>query len=123
MKAKICREAGCNTLVENNLIYCSKHKKEKPIPFQNAIRNNEGLYNTTAWKKLRAEKIKEQPYCSKCGSDNKLHVHHKIPPLGDEILFYDYSNLDVVCERCHRVHTNKEIYNRKNGVYIVNIII
>ncbi|MCL2440462.1 MAG: HNH endonuclease [Treponema sp.] len=112
MRAKICKEPGCNILIQPDKTYCDKHIKEKKMPFENAVRNNALLYNTTAWKKLRAQKIKEQSFCSKCGINKNLSVHHKLPPLGDSAIFYDYNNLDVLCDKCHRIETNREILNR-----------
>jgi 5-methylcytosine-specific restriction endonuclease McrA len=88
------------------------HKKEK-TPFENAIRYNESLYNTTAWRKLRKEVLKEQPVCTKCGADTKLEVHHIIPPRGNEELFFDRDNCVTVCQSCHRILTSKEIRERK----------
>ena len=120
MKTKICREPSCNTLIDSGSVYCSKHKKEKPIPFQNSVCSNEGMYNTSQWRKLRKQKITEQTFCSKCGASKEmsiLHVHHRIPPLGDDSVFFDYANLDVLCEKCHRIHTNKEIYSRKYSLH------
>lgn len=116
MKAKICHEPSCNTLIDKGSTYCDKHQKPKSVPFQNAVRSNESLYNTAQWRKLRKQKMAEQPFCSKCGSTKEisiLHVHHRIPPRGDESVFFDFHNLEVLCEKCHRLHTNEEIYSRK----------
>jgi 5-methylcytosine-specific restriction protein A len=112
MKAKICAEPSCNTIIPVDLTYCEKHKKDKRIPFKNAIRSNDGLYNTSQWKKLRKKILKKQPHCSKCGVNIKLEIHHIIPPRGNEELFYNENNLIVICEQCHRVLTSKEIRNR-----------
>jgi 5-methylcytosine-specific restriction protein A len=115
MKRYICREAGCDTLLDNPG-YCEKHKREKEnnrIPFKNAVRSNEGLYNTNRWKKLRAEHLKEQDYCVYCGSSKDLEVDHIMPPRGDEDLFYSSENLQTICGVCHRLKTAKEIRDRK----------
>jgi 5-methylcytosine-specific restriction endonuclease McrA len=108
MKKKICNYPSCNILIPTTERYCSLHKKEK-IPFESAIRYNETLYNTTTWRKLRKEVLKEQPVCSKCRADIKLEIHHIIPPRGNEKLFFDKNNLTVVCQQCHRILTNQEI--------------
>jgi len=116
MKAKICNEPSCHTLISQSEIYCNKHKKEPSKPFSNAVRSNEGLYNTSRWRKLKKKILSEQPYCSRCGLSNKevlLHVHHKMPARGNEDIFFDESNLEVICEHCHRIITNIEINNRK----------
>ena len=122
MLAKLCREPSCNEIIPNTEKYCPKHKKEKQVrqsvPFETAVRHNEGLYNTTLWKKIKKKLLQETPYCCKCGigiKETKLQVHHIVAPLGNENLFYDESNCVVVCEQCHRLITQKEIQNRKKG--------
>jgi 5-methylcytosine-specific restriction endonuclease McrA len=101
-------------LISQSETYCKAHIIEKKKPFENAVRSNETLYNTSKWRKLRKRKLSEQSFCSKCGSQDNLHIHHRIPPLGDMELFFEYENLDVLCGKCHRIETNKEIlYRRK----------
>jgi 5-methylcytosine-specific restriction protein A len=109
MKAKICSQPGCSTLIVIDTAYCEKHKIEKVAPFKNAVRTNEHLYNTARWRKLRNKILKESPNCSRCGADANLQVHHRTPPRGDEELFFDENNLTPLCESCHRVATAKEI--------------
>jgi 5-methylcytosine-specific restriction endonuclease McrA len=115
MNAKICRSPNCSELINQNEVYCEKHKKPKLAPFQNAVRHNEELYNTKEWRKLRKQKIQEMPFCSKCGINENLQVHHIVAPRGNPDLFYNESNLTVVCEQCHRLITQKEIAYRKSA--------
>jgi len=112
-KAKICNEAGCSVLIDSCSTYCQKHIKPKRIPFQNAVRSNDGLYNTNRWRKLRKKILSENPYCIRCGADTDLEIHHRIPPRGNEDLFYEESNCVPVCGACHRIETAKEILSRK----------
>jgi 5-methylcytosine-specific restriction endonuclease McrA len=116
MRVKICREAGCNTLIDNNSVYCEKHIKPKLAPFAGAIRSNEVLYKTAEWRKLRKELLKEQPYCSKCGisiKDAQLELHHIIPPRGNFELFFNRENILIICKNCHKTITAAEIRSRK----------
>jgi 5-methylcytosine-specific restriction protein A len=119
MKKKICNYPGCNTLISQDQRYCDNHSNiKKAVPFQNAIRSNEGLYNTHKWRQLRKEVLKEQPNCYYCGitkDEAALDIHHIIPPRGNEDLFFDIHNLIAVCKQCHRVITAKEI--NKRSVY------
>jgi 5-methylcytosine-specific restriction protein A len=117
MKKKICSCPSCNKLVNINERYCTEHTTNKK-PFESAIRFNESLYNTTQWRRLRNKKIKEQPYCSKCGAsklETRLEVHHLIPPKGNEELFFNEDNLLVVCTNCHKVITANEIKGKHYG--------
>jgi 5-methylcytosine-specific restriction endonuclease McrA len=116
LKKKICNFPGCNQLIDQSERYCPQHKKEEPKPFSSAVRYNESLYKTTQWKQLRAEVLREQQCCFKCGiskGEAKLEVHHLIPPRGNEELFFDKDNLVSVCSVCHHIITNQEIGNRK----------
>jgi 5-methylcytosine-specific restriction protein A len=118
MKAKICNAPGCNTLIQPTERYCPQHKKEQPKPFSSAIRYNEELYKTTQWKQLRKKILNEQTNCFWCGiskGETKLEVHHRIPPRGNEELFFDENNLVVVCPACHKIITNQEIRNRNES--------
>jgi 5-methylcytosine-specific restriction protein A len=92
--------------------YCEAHRRER-APFQGAERSNEALYNTTRWRKLRRETLREQPLCRRCGAEHPLEVHHVRPPRGDEDLFFDPDNLTTLCSRCHRAETNREIRDRR----------
>ena len=111
MRKKICREAGCNVLIDTGS-YCKDHIKEKKKPFENAIRNNVELYNTNLWKKLRKIMLVYYPFCCKCGNEELLQVHHRVNPMGDDSLFFDLDNLEVVCENCHRIITANSIHDR-----------
>ena len=115
MKAKICNFPSCNTIIEPDKRYCNKHILEKKVPFINAIRSNESLYNTSRWRKLRNTILKEHPYCSKCGisiKEAQLDLHHIVPARGNIDLFYEESNCIPICKSCHRIITAKEIRNR-----------
>ena len=111
--AKICRAPNCNKLIPSDKAYCEAHQPPPRIPFANATRSNEVLYKTHRWRTLRKKIIAETPYCVYCGVGSNLQVHHKIPPRGDEDLFYDEGNCVPICKRCHRLITAREIKNRR----------
>jgi 5-methylcytosine-specific restriction protein A len=116
MKKKICNYPSCNNLIEPSETYCPQHKKEQPKPFSSAIRYNDALYKTTQWRTLRKKILMEQINCFWCGISTevtKLEVHHRIPPRGNEELFFNENNLVAVCKTCHKVITNQEIAKRK----------
>ena len=111
MKAKICREVNCNNLIDGALTYCEKHTRGKRLPFQNAIRTNDKLYNTSKWKEIRKRILHNQRYCKECRATENLEIHHIVPPRGDDLLFFDMGNLIPLCKACHRVVTAREIRN------------
>ena len=109
MRAKICGEPGCSALVPPTQTYCAAHAREPRKPFANAVRHNAEFYNTARWRKLRAEVLERQPCCIRCGASRSgLHVHHLVPPRGDEFAFFDAGNLTVLCGSCHRLETAGE---------------
>lgn len=69
-----------------------------------------GYYNTSAWKKLRLLKLGNNPLCEMCLAVNRLTpakvVDHIEPITKENIeLFYEYSNLQSLCDEHHRVKT------------------
>lgn len=118
MITKKCNYPNCNKEAVEGHDYCEEHLQQSQKnrkAFQNAKRANEDFYKSTAWRVLRTAIIKQHPYCSYCGTDANLTVDHITPPRGNEELFYDADNLQVLCKECHRMKTVKEIYERKNN--------
>ena len=63
------------------------------------------LYNSTAWRKLRAYHLKQFALCELCLQMGHVTpatvVHHIVAHKGDESKFFDRSNLQSVCKTCH----------------------
>lgn len=58
------------------------------------------------WPKLRAAVIRRDGRCVNCGSRAHLTADHRIPiHLGGT---HDMSNLQALCEPCHRIKTAAE---------------
>ena len=111
MRAKICREPGCDALIREPETYCDRHRKPERKPFEKAIRYNTEFYKTARWRNLRRRVLDETPHCVRCGASRdeaRLEVHHARPPRGDEELFFDEGNLVPVCRRCHGAITGRE---------------
>jgi thymidylate synthase (FAD) len=52
---------------------------------------------------IRSEKLIESDYkCSKCGSSEKLELHHIVPVYEDKSKAYDKDNITVLCQSCHQ---------------------
>lgn len=61
------------------------------------------LYDTKAWKQLRAEYLAQHGRCediSGCKAVPTI-VDHRIPHKGDETLFFDWNNLQALCKPHH----------------------
>jgi 5-methylcytosine-specific restriction protein A len=65
----------------------------------------QGLYTSTRWRKLRAQKLQEDPFCEVCLLEHKISpatiVHHKdeVKAGGDP---FEWSGLQSVCASHHR---------------------
>jgi len=91
MRAYLCKYPGCTHIVDTPRTYCKQHaalgqaaemrKADAPMPqWAGAERPNGALYNTTLWRKLRREVLREIGQCVICGATDRLHVHHITPP-------------------------------------------
>jgi len=72
---------------------------------------SDNLYNG-AWKRIRAEWLRQHPLCVICKQRNRLtaatEVDHVTPHRGDRNLFYEPSNFQSLCKPCHSRKTAKE---------------
>ncbi|WP_137111942.1 HNH endonuclease [Rhodobacter sp. SY28-1] len=55
---------------------------------------------TRQWEALRAEFIRLHPLCAFCGSTSE-HVDHIKAHKGNPALFWNWNNLQALCEHCH----------------------
>lgn len=128
MNRRLCKYPGCTTIIDTDEEVCNdpehikwlaekKREREARIadrkPFQNAERSNDALYHDVRWIRLSKAAIKACPYCCVCGRQDHLTVDHITAPRGNEELFFDPTNLQVLCFDCHRKKTRKEIADRK----------
>lgn len=81
--------------------------KIKPKAFKNKPLYDKGEYNTTAWRKLRAFILNEEPMCRECKRKAASVIDHINPiRLGGE--FWDVKNLQPLCVTCHNSKSGKE---------------
>ena len=58
------------------------------------------------WDIARREYLSQRPYCRMCGKAANL-VDHVIPHKGDKRLFWDRTNWQPLCKRCHDRHKQR----------------
>ena len=77
------------------------------------------LYDRAAWKRLRLEQLRREPWCAFClRSGHQVPaqvVDHVIPHRGDEQLFFDPDNLASLCKQHHDATKQKF---EKTGVMV-----
>lgn len=81
--------------------------KIKNKPFANKPKYSEGPYNTRAWRKLRAEIIKQYPVCVDCQRLPSTVCDH-IKPIRLGGSFWDSDNLQALCASCHNKKSGRE---------------
>jgi 5-methylcytosine-specific restriction protein A len=82
-------------------------------------------YNTQAWRKLRAEKLRQSPLCQDCLKDNIVtlatDVHHNVSFMSSDneevrqSLFFSIDNLVSLCRVCHKKRHNGHIIDDSNN--------
>lgn len=87
-------------------------RKNETINSQDRIK----IYQTAKWKRLRAIKIADSPFCEDCLKNGLVvsaqDVHHNVSfmstldPVQREFLAYDYDNLISLCKTCHQKRHN-----------------
>ena len=96
---KPCKHPGCPRLTNDH--YCDQHAKLHIKDRANAFKRG---YNSQ-WQKARKCFLLKNPFCLECQQEGKLKpatvVDHINPHRGDEKLFWDESNWQPLCKRCH----------------------
>lgn len=96
---KPCRYPGCPELTKNK--YCEKHMNLHRNKRESARRRG---YDSR-WNKMRKIFLKNNPICVECKKQGMITkatvVDHIIPHRGDYKLFWDESNWQPLCKKCH----------------------
>jgi 5-methylcytosine-specific restriction enzyme A len=68
-------------------------------------RSSKAFYDSTAWKRLRAQKLAGDPLCEDCKQAGRItpakHVHHERSVAEAAELALDLANLTSLCVACH----------------------
>jgi len=72
------------------------------------------MYQTDAWKQLRAAQLLQEPFCRACAVRSlrvpATDVDHIRDHKGDWALFTDAGNLESLCHSCHSRKTARELW-------------
>lgn len=74
------------------------------------------MYNS-AWRAARNAFLLEHPFCAICGKPlcgRDAIVDHIVPHKGNWDLFWDVSNWQALCKKCHDSHKQRQ----EHGGYI-----
>lgn len=83
----------------------------KRRPFEGYRHHNTEFYQSTAWRKLRAVKLEQEPMCEECLKVGRLTpaqmVDH-IVPINKGGAGLDMDNLQSLCNACHARKSAKD---------------
>ena len=106
-----CRHPGCAELVEPGLRYCEKHKRMHPEEIRSAAVRGYG----SRWRRESKKFLQLHPLCEECLRHGiatpATVVDHIIPHRGDPKLFWERSNWQALCKKCHDRKTGREDSN------------
>ena len=106
-----CRHPGCAALIPAGTKYCDEHKPLHPEERRSATKQGYGA----AWRQARKRYLLLHPLCVNCLKEGRYvkatDVDHITPHRGDRALFWDESNWQALCHRCHSRKTRREDHN------------
>lgn len=103
-----CRKLGCKNLTDSKDGYCSEHSSEVYLRYdKHRLSSKERGYNYR-WNKYRKWYLQHHPICMKCDKAAASVVDHIIPHKGNDDLFWDMSNHQALCKKCHDIKTATE---------------
>ncbi len=124
-RSKICVSAGCDEIELLGQSHCEEHKaarKAKPKARRNKAQTSPAaiasrlLYADPKWKAARLVHLRSNPVCKDCDELGVVvvatDVDHITPHKGDRKLFWDRSNWQSLCHRCHSRKTAREVFHQ-----------
>ena len=121
---RLCCHAGCHRFRLPDSKYCEVHREADEAErerqkqeylqkkYQHRPSRYSELYNTMEWRLMRAEYLKDHPFCECCGTTENLQVHHKYPEGVDYSspeMFFNVNALETLCRRCHAKETSRRM--------------
>lgn len=101
-----------NEIKSNYVVKNPKKRKESVYKDNNGkgVERKAKWYDNAWFEGKRRILVRTHPFCSRCGSDKLLQVHHRDGNgLYSPIVNNNWSNLIVLCFPCHmKVHRKKE---------------
>ena len=100
-----CSYPGCKLLVEMSGGRCEKRRLQVQQESERKRRSAAIRGYGARWRLARKAFLKRNPLCAECQGRGILKaatvVDHVIPHKGDSGLFWDESNWQALCKRCH----------------------
>ena len=106
-----CNRPDCVNLTNDR--FCEQHKKEANRAY-NQTRDPVTMQwaSSKRYKSKRAYFLRRHPLCVECEREGRIRpgtqLDHIVAHKGDYSLFWDESNWQMLCHRCHSRKTAKE---------------
>jgi 5-methylcytosine-specific restriction protein A len=120
---KLCCAPGCDDVAGAGLPRCLAHEDarlarqsvaRRAAKASPAAKAGAKLYATARWQSGRVAWLSRFPLCAQCEADGLVvaagEVDHVTPHRGDEALFFDHTNWQSLCKRCHSRKTAREVF-------------
>ena len=117
---KPCRNPMCSGLTINPNGYCDNcqtkvKQREKAVRQEYNTRRDPQTAkwtNSARYKRARLHFMSHNPFCKHCSTSTRpvvsIILDHIIPHKGDASLFWDVSNWQMLCKKCHDKKTARE---------------
>ena len=104
-----CSYPGCSILIDGGAGRCEKHRIQIQRELNQKRASAAAMGYGSKWRTARKEFLRRNPLCVKCTASGILRaatvVDHVVPHKGDSRLFWDQSNWQPLCKRCHDIKT------------------
>lgn len=125
LRLKICVASGCEEIALPGLAHCQLHDAERlgklkarraKAQTSAAALAGRRLYADPKWIKASRAYLNRHPLCADCLElgviEPATDVDHVRPHKGDRKLFWDRSNWQSLCHRCHSRKTAREVFHQ-----------
>ena len=107
---KPCAQPGCPALVESGR--CPDHDRKRQYNRDHPRGSSTAQGYGQRWRRARARFLGAHPLCAQCQREGRVTaatvVDHKVPHRADAALFWDESNWQPLCGRCHDRKTARQ---------------
>lgn len=93
----------CECQRETNRARKARHDRNRPTAAKRGYDH--------VWRKARTDYLAAHPYCAMCGNPS-VTVDHIIPHRCDRALFWNRTNWQPLCTRCHNSIKQRQERNR-----------
>ena len=113
-----CSVPGCPELVPSGQSKCPSHRAQANQNYERQRdKSIKKKYSESAWRKLRALKLHNQPCCERCIAKGitivATMVHHKDPVTEGGKFLPELDELESLCTPCHNKEHPRGIIKEK----------